>query len=76
MWDEVGNQYTHQQKVVLRSNILGERLWNHDIDIKTDLANIALRLSKHAARLRLRDLKVSPVTVQLCESKDMSICFP
>ena len=75
MWNEVGNQYTHQQKVVLRANILGERLWNEKIDVKEDLPKIASRLSNHAKRLRKRGLKVWPVTVGVCENEDMSICF-
>jgi hypothetical protein len=64
MWDELGNAYTHEQKVVLRANILGERLWN--VDAKTDLRNIAERLNVQAKRLRERGFKVSPVTVGLC----------
>ena len=68
MWNEVGNEHTHQQKVVLRTNVLGERLWNEEIDIKEDLRNIASRLTKHTERLRKRGFKVSPVTVGLCES--------
>lgn len=67
MWDEVGNSHTHQQKVILRANVIGERLWNHNISIKTDLPNIAARLASHTKRLRSRGFKVSPVTVGLCE---------
>lgn len=66
MWDEVGNSHTHQQKVILRANILAERLWNHKVSIKTHLPNIAARLAAQAKRLRLRGFKVSPVTVGLC----------
>ena len=64
MWDELGNAYTHEQKVTLRANILGERLWN--VDAKTDLRNIAERLNAQSKRLRERGFKVSPVTVGLC----------
>lgn len=35
MWDEIANQYTHDQKVFLRMNILGERLWNDKVNLKT-----------------------------------------
>jgi hypothetical protein len=76
MWDEVGNQHTHEQKVILRANVLAERLWNHGVERDEKLLNIATRLSAQARRLRSRGLKVSPVTVQLCEDQDMSICFP
>jgi hypothetical protein len=75
MWDEVGNEHTHQQKVVLRANIIGERLWNKNIDVGVELTNIAGRLSSQAKRLRKRRLKVGPVTVGLCESENMAICF-
>lgn len=34
MWDELGNEHTQQQKVNLRANIVGERLWNTDIELK------------------------------------------
>ncbi len=74
MWNELGNKYTFDQKVSQRSSVIGERLWNVKIDIKTDLQNIATRLTAHAERLRSRGFKVWPVTVGVCE-KDMAICF-
>lgn len=74
MWSEIANQYVFDQKVVQRSSLLGERLWNDKIDINVDLLNIATRLNVHSKRLRARGFKVWPVTVGLCE-KQMDICF-
>ena len=75
MWSEIVNVHAYDQKVVQRSALLGERLWNDHIDIDKDLRNIATRLVAHSQRLRARGYKVWPVTVGLWE-KDMSICFP
>lgn len=74
MWNEVGTPHTFEQKVLQRSSIIGERLWNVKIDLKTELRNIATRLTAHSERLRERGYKVWPVTVGICE-KDMTICF-
>lgn len=74
MWNEIGNKNTFEQKVMQKSSVIGERLWNADIDIKTKLNNIATRLIAHSERLRQRGFKVWPVTVGVCET-DPSICF-
>lgn len=74
MWNEISNKQTFEQKVVQRASVIGERLWNADVDIKTKLHNVATRLIAHADRLRQRGLKVWPVTVGVCET-DSSICF-
>lgn len=67
MWNELGNKHTFEQKVIQRSSVIGERLWNDNIHIATDLRNIAARLTAHTQRLRNRGFKVWPVTVGLCE---------
>ena len=54
--------------------MLGERLWNTNIDVKSELLNIATRLEAQVRRYRDRGYKMWPVTVGLCE-KDMSLCF-
>lgn len=41
MWSELSNKYTNDQKIWIRTSILSERLWNQDIDIKTQLYKIA-----------------------------------
>ena len=74
MWSELSNKHTHEQKIWIRSSVLAERLWNDQINIKTELGNIAERLTGHANRMRERGFKVSPITVQICE-EDTSICF-
>lgn len=74
MWSELSNHYTHEQKVWIRTAVLGERLWNDGIDIKTDLNGIAKRLTAQAARMRERGFKVNPVTVGLCEETSEA-CF-
>lgn len=74
MWNEIGNKYTFDQKVLQKASVLSERLWNTNININTDLNNIATRLNAQAERLRARGYKVWPVTVEICE-KDMSVCF-
>lgn len=74
MWNEIGNKNTFEQKVMQKSSVIGERLWNADIDIKTKLNNVATRLISHSERLRQRGFKVWPVTVGVCEA-DPSICF-
>lgn len=67
MWNEIGTARTFEQKVIQRSSVIGERLWNVKIDLKTDLRNIAARLTAHSERMRQRGFKVWPVTVGLCE---------
>jgi hexosaminidase len=52
MWNEIGNAHTFEQKVIQRSSVIGERLWNVKVDLKTDLRNIAARLTAHTKRLR------------------------
>jgi hexosaminidase len=74
MWNEIGSPYTFEQKVIQRSSVLGERLWNDNVSLASELNNIATRLTAHSARLRQRGFKVWPVTVGICE-QDMSICF-
>lgn len=74
MWAELTNKHTFEQKVIQRSSVIGERLWNVNVDIKTEINNIATRLTAHTQRLRDRGFKVWPVTVGLCE-QDMDICF-
>ena len=66
MWNEMGSRHTFEQKVLLRANVIGERLWNDNINIETELNNVATRLTAHAARLRQRGFKVWPVTVGIC----------
>lgn len=66
MWNEINNLHTFDQKVVQRSSVTGERLWNVNVDINTELNNIATRLTAHTERLRQRGFKVWPVTVELC----------
>lgn len=66
MWNEIGTKHTFEQKVVQRSAVTGERLWNVKLNITTDLKNIATRLTAHTERLRSRGFKVWPVTVGLC----------
>jgi hypothetical protein len=48
MWNELGTRFTFEQKVTQRSSVIGERLWNDKVDIKTELRNIATRLTAHA----------------------------
>ena len=74
MWNELGTKHTFDQKVLQKASVLGERLWNTNIDLNTNLRNIATRLNSQADRLRSRGYKIWPVTVGLCE-KDMSLCF-
>lgn len=74
MWSELSNIHTHEQKIWIRTSVLGERLWNDGVDIEKELLGIAERLQAHAERMRQRGFKVSPVTVQVCED-DMSVCF-
>lgn len=74
MWGETTSKYVVEIKTIQRANILAERLWNTNIDIKSDLRNIATRLTAQADRLRSRGFKVWPLTVELCE-QDMSLCF-
>lgn len=57
-----------------RASVIGERLWNPNIDLKSELRNIATRLNAHSERLRRRGFKVWPVTVGICENQ-MDICF-
>lgn len=58
----------------MRTSVLNERLWNVGIDGTKDILNIVERLVAQMRRMKERGLKVSPVTVGLCE-KDPSICF-
>jgi hexosaminidase len=74
MWNEIGHERTFDQKVLQRASVIGERLWNSKVDIKSELRNIATRLNAHSQRFRERGYKVWPVTVGLCE-KSMEICF-
>jgi len=66
MWGELASRFTVEQKTLLRSNIVAERLWNDNVDINTELNNVATRLTAQAARLRQRGFKVWPVTVGVC----------
>lgn len=66
MWNELGSKHTFEQKVMLRSSVIAERLWNDNVDIKVELNNVATRLTAHAARLRQLGFKVWPVTVGIC----------
>jgi hypothetical protein len=45
---------------------MGERLWNTNINLTTNVLNIAERLHSNAERMKLRGYKVAPVTVGLC----------
>ncbi len=74
MWAETNNRHTFDQKVAQRSSVIGERLWNVNVDLQTEIHNIATRLTAHTDRLRQRGYKVWPVTVGLCE-EDMGNCF-
>lgn len=74
MWNELGNKHTFDQKVLQRASVIGERLWNSRIDLKSELRNIATRLYAHGERYRERGYKVWPVTVGICEQQ-MDICF-
>lgn len=62
------------QKVWTRTSVMGERLWNTNIDGNKDVLNIATRLIAQSKRMKFRGFKVSSVTVGLCE-KDPSICW-
>lgn len=66
MWNEIGTRHTFDQKVFQRASVLAERLWNTNIDINSELNNIATRLQAQAERLRSRGFKIWPVTVELC----------
>jgi hexosaminidase len=74
MWSELTNKHTFEPKVTQRSSVIAERLWNVNVDINSEINNIAKRLTAHSQRLRDRGFKVWPVTVGLCE-QDMDICF-
>lgn len=74
MWSELTNKHAFEQKITQRSSVIGERLWNVNVDINSEIHNIATRLTAHSQRLRERGFKVWPVTVGLCE-QDMDICF-
>lgn len=74
MWNELGTKHTFDQKVFQKASVLGERLWNTNIDLNTYLYNIAARLQSQVERMKTRGFKMWPVTVELCE-KDMTICF-
>ena len=74
IWAENTNRHNFHQKVTQRSAVIGERLWNDQVDLISELNNIATRLTAHAGRLRERGFKVWPVTVGLCE-QEMSVCF-
>lgn len=74
MWSEIANPYNIETKVWIRTSALAEKLWSSSISIASELNNIATRLHVQGERMRARGLKVSPVTVGLCE-KDMAICF-
>ena len=52
MWNELGTKHTFDQKVLQKASVLGERLWNTNIDLTSDLKNIATRLNNQAERLR------------------------
>jgi hexosaminidase len=66
MWNEIGNLHTFDQKVIQKSSIIGERLWNSKMNIKTDIRNIAARLTAHSQRLRDRGFKVWPIASGFC----------
>ena len=74
MWNELGTKHTFDQKVFQKASIMGERLWNTNIDLNSELRNIATRLEAQVQRYRDRGYKMWPVTVGLCE-KDISLCF-
>jgi hypothetical protein len=58
--------HTQDQKIWIRSSVFAERLWNSAVDIKMDLMKVTRRLAAQGKRMKMRGLKVSPVTVQLC----------
>lgn len=74
MWNELGTRQTFDQKVIQKASVLGERLWNSNVNINSELNNIATRLQAQAERFRARGYKVWPVTVEICE-KSMGLCF-
>ncbi len=63
MWNELGTKHTFDQKVFQRASVLSERLWNTNVNITTDLNNIATRLMAQTNRLIARGFKMWPVTV-------------
>jgi len=62
MWGETASKYVIEMKTIQRASVIAERLWNTNIDIKSDLRNVATRLQSQAERLRSRGFKVWPVT--------------
>ena len=74
MWNEANNKHTLDQKVVQRSAVIGERLWNPDVTLEEEINNVATRLTAHTERLKERGFKVWPVTVGICENQ-MDVCF-
>lgn len=76
MWAETTYKGNIEQKVWIRSSVIGERLWNMGIDVKGDgvLLNVVYRLVQQRSRMQARGYRTSPVTVGLCE-KDPTICF-
>ena len=47
MWNELRNEHTFDRKVLQRASVIGERLWNSRINLKSELRNIAARLHTH-----------------------------
>ena len=74
MWGELANLRNWNQKIWVRGSVLAERLWNSKIDMKSGIQDIARRLVGHSRRMRAREVKMSVVSVQLCE-ENVEICF-
>lgn len=52
MWAEISNGQVQDQKVWPRSSVIGERLWNTNVDLSKNLLNIVERLTAHTKRLK------------------------
>ena len=74
MWSELNNDHTQDQKIWIRTSVLGERLWNSRISLGEKLVNIVERLVAQKDRLKSRGFKPSIVSVELCE-RSPATCF-
>lgn len=65
LWSELSNQYTHHQKIWIRSSSLAERSWTFDpINPKPDFFR---RITAHERLMNRRGIPTSPATCQQCE---------
>lgn len=75
LWSETNTDETQENKLWIRSSVIGEKLWNPTAnDTMTSNINLARRLVSMENRLINRGINAMPVTSEFC-ARNIEVCF-